>query len=92
MKCKPYSEITVEIGTQLKTVKITFNIFAVYRRTSKIVSTCWILRIAFSLGTKMQIYPPVPPGFAYPAVEKHGATTNFRCLKHISQIKSPFVK
>ena len=29
MKCKPYSEITVEIGTQLKTVKITSNIFAV---------------------------------------------------------------
>ena len=26
-KCKPYSEITVEIGTQLKTVKITSNIF-----------------------------------------------------------------
>ena len=30
MKCKPYSEITVEIGTQLKTVKITLNIFAVW--------------------------------------------------------------
>ena len=30
MKCKPYSEITVEIRTQLKTVKITSNIFAVY--------------------------------------------------------------
>ena len=30
MKCKPYSEITVEIGTQLKTVKITSNIFAVH--------------------------------------------------------------
>ena len=30
MKCKPYSENTVEIGTQLKTVKITSNIFAVY--------------------------------------------------------------
>ena len=29
IKCKPYSEITVEIGTQLKTVKITLNIFAV---------------------------------------------------------------
>ena len=29
MKCKPYSEITVEIWTQLKTVKITSNIFAV---------------------------------------------------------------
>ena len=29
MKCKPYSETTVEIGTQLKTVKITSNIFAV---------------------------------------------------------------
>ena len=30
MKCKPYSEITVESRTQLKTVKITSNIFAVY--------------------------------------------------------------
>ena len=30
MKCKSYSEITVEIRTQLKTVKITSNIFAVY--------------------------------------------------------------
>ena len=30
MKCKPYSEITVENGTHLKTVKITLNIFAVY--------------------------------------------------------------
>ena len=30
MKCKPYSEITVEIRRQLKTVKITSNIFAVY--------------------------------------------------------------
>ena len=32
MKCKPYSEITVEIQTQLKTVKITSNIFAVYQK------------------------------------------------------------
>ena len=30
MKCKPYSKTTVEIRTQLKTVKITSNIFAVY--------------------------------------------------------------
>ena len=29
IKCKWYSETTVEIGTQLKTVKITLNIFAV---------------------------------------------------------------
>ena len=29
MKCKMYKEITVEIRTQLKTVKITSNIFAV---------------------------------------------------------------
>jgi hypothetical protein len=28
IKCKLYSEITVEIGTHLKTVKITLNIFA----------------------------------------------------------------
>ena len=27
---EPYSEITVDSGTQLKTVKITSNIFAVY--------------------------------------------------------------
>ena len=36
MKCKPYSKITVEIRTQLKTVKITSNIFAV-----------WVLNIHF---------------------------------------------
>ena len=30
MKCKPYSETTVEIRTQLKTVKITSNIFALW--------------------------------------------------------------
>ena len=29
IRCKPCSEITVEIGTHLKTVKITLNIFAV---------------------------------------------------------------
>ena len=29
IKCKPCSEITVEIGTHLKNVKITLNIFAV---------------------------------------------------------------
>ena len=34
MKCKPYSEITVEIRTQLKTVKITSNIFAVRPKIS----------------------------------------------------------
>ena len=32
MKCKPYSENTVEIRTQLKTVKIASNIFAVQCR------------------------------------------------------------
>jgi hypothetical protein len=30
IRCKPYSEITVEIGTHLKTVKKTLNIFAVW--------------------------------------------------------------
>ena len=30
MKCKQYSEIIAEIRTQLKTVKITSNIFAVH--------------------------------------------------------------
>ena len=34
MKCKPYSEITVEIRTQLKTVKTTSNIFAVRPKIS----------------------------------------------------------
>ena len=29
MKCKPYSEITVEVVTHSKTVKIRLNIFAV---------------------------------------------------------------
>ena len=39
MKCKPYSEITVEIRTQLKTVKITSNIFAVHL-SDRIVQPC----------------------------------------------------
>ena len=30
IKCKPYCEITMEVGTHLKTVTITLNIFAVY--------------------------------------------------------------
>ena len=36
MKCKPYREVTVEIWTQLKTVKITSNIFAVQMYISDI--------------------------------------------------------
>ena len=42
MKCKPYSEITVEIGTQLKTVKITSNIFEVWAISANkmIISHC----------------------------------------------------
>ena len=32
IKCKLYSKITVEIWTQLKTVKITTNIFAVWMK------------------------------------------------------------
>ena len=38
MKCKQYSEITVEIRTKLKTVKITSNIFAVWQQTVFIFS------------------------------------------------------
>ena len=30
IKCKQYSEITVESGTHVKSVKITLNIFTVY--------------------------------------------------------------
>ena len=37
MKCKLYSEITVEIRTQLKTVKITSNIFAVWSSLSPLL-------------------------------------------------------
>ena len=32
---KPYTEIIVEIGTHLKTVKITLNIFAVWWKFSQ---------------------------------------------------------
>ena len=34
IKCKQYSEITVESGTHVKSVKITLNIFAVHITTS----------------------------------------------------------
>ena len=37
MKCKPYSKITVEIRTQLKTVKITSNIFAVHMKSYNLI-------------------------------------------------------
>ena len=43
MKCKPYRKITVEIGTQLKTVKITSNIFAVYTSESLCTKSIIIL-------------------------------------------------
>ena len=29
INCKPYNEVTMEIGTHSKTVKVTLNIFAV---------------------------------------------------------------
>ena len=44
MKCKPYSEITVEIRTQLKTVKITSNIFAVQPKSHFMFHKSVILR------------------------------------------------
>ena len=34
IKCKPYREITVEIGTHLEIVKITLNIFTVYMKSA----------------------------------------------------------
>ena len=34
IKCKPYSEITVEIGAHSKIVKITFNTFTVYMKSA----------------------------------------------------------
>ena len=34
IKCKPYSEITVEFGTHLKTVKITLNIFQCFWKSA----------------------------------------------------------
>ena len=49
MKCKPYSKITVEIGTQLKTVKITLNIFAVYIFPFIVLSSKTILLIIIGL-------------------------------------------
>ena len=48
MKCKPYSEITVEIWTKLKTVKITSNIFAVQLNNK----TLQILKKSLTIGGK----------------------------------------
>ena len=45
MKCKPYSKITVEIGTQLKTVKITSNVFAVLCRSKKENQLCTVIEL-----------------------------------------------
>ena len=43
MKCKLYSENRVEIGTQLKTVKITSNIFAVCFKTIMVFEEATLL-------------------------------------------------
>ena len=59
MKSKPYSEITVEIGTQLKTVKITSNIFAVYFGTVSplFMGKCsWIFFLQKMLVLKSKTY------------------------------------
>ena len=58
MKCKPYSEITVEIRTQLKTVKITSNIFAVY-------DYMYYARVAAALCASQRL-PRVPQRQGYP--------------------------
>ena len=50
MKCKPYSEITVEIWTQLKTVKITSNIFAVHFNGLTVSLVLAILGSQFAFG------------------------------------------
>ena len=44
IRYKPYSEITVEMETQLKTVKITSNIFAVQPKFSDFFDLClhWV--------------------------------------------------
>ena len=58
MKCKPYSKTTVEIRTQLKTVKITSNIFAVYlsSRTSYYYEPQYFLFKYFSLNTSTNLF------------------------------------
>ena len=50
MKCKPYSEITVEIRTQLKTVKITSNIFAVCSNIFDHSQICKFIRLNLAFG------------------------------------------
>ena len=50
MKCKPYSEITVEIGTQLKTVKITSNIFAVWVGLGYVCVRLGLVWVRYGLG------------------------------------------
>jgi hypothetical protein len=47
MKCKPYIEITLEIGTHLKTVKVTLNIFAVHVSLQNIEKTLFNLVIEY---------------------------------------------
>ena len=49
IKCKPYSEITVESGTHLKTVKITLNIFAVHQKMKS-------LHVELKLATESQFF------------------------------------
>jgi len=59
MKCKLYSEITVEIRTQLKTVKITSNIFAVYvdNKKPKVASMYfWSVSLVYQLSGQFLIF------------------------------------
>ena len=55
--CKPYSEITVEIGTHLKTVKTTLNIFAVFfiPRMLRFVLSILFLSLVWSLIVQLDL-------------------------------------
>ena len=57
MKCKSYSKITVEIRTQLKTVTITSDIFAVYiiLKIVKIV-TKWKIKEQFTNNAPREMF------------------------------------
>ena len=66
IKCKQYSEITVESGTHLKRVKITLNIFAVYLALQIHTTEAALEYTIFKLiPPNILTYPTLPNRYAY---------------------------
>ena len=81
MKCKPYSEITVEIRTQSKTVKITSNIFAVYHKHLKEAVEFSILYHAATIHCGCQKIRSV-----FRVLDIYDFEKQFNCIYHATKV------